>query len=117
MGKYAPTIINQAAFARKNLVAENPDLVSRFLKGLFATVAFMKHNRENTIELTTKIFNQSPAVMGKAYDFEITTLVDDGFFAPDGLEVLKDSFVELGMLPQKPSDDQILTKQFVPVMP
>jgi NitT/TauT family transport system substrate-binding protein len=117
MGKYAPTIINQAAFARKNLVAENPDIVNRFLKGLFATVAFMKRNREKTIELTTKIFNQSPAVMGKAYDLEISTMVDDGFFNPDGLEVLKDSFVELGMLKEKPSDDQILTKQFLPVMP
>ena len=117
MGKYAPTIINQAAFARKNLVAENPDLVNRFLKGLFATVAFMKHNRAETVELTTKIFNQSPAVMGKAYDFEIATMVDDGFFDPGGLEVLKASFVELGMLKEKPGDEQILTKQFVPVMP
>jgi ABC-type nitrate/sulfonate/bicarbonate transport system substrate-binding protein len=52
--------LNQAAFARKNLVAEDPDLVNRFLKGLFATVAFMKHNRAKTIELTAKIFNQSP---------------------------------------------------------
>jgi ABC-type nitrate/sulfonate/bicarbonate transport system substrate-binding protein len=117
MAKYAPTIINQAAFARQNLIKENPDLVNRFLKGLFATVAFMKHNREKTIELTTKIFNQSPAVMGKAYDFEITTMVDDGVFNPAGLDVLKDSFVELGMLPQMPTDDQILTKQFLPVKP
>jgi NitT/TauT family transport system substrate-binding protein len=117
MGKYAPTIINQAAFARQNLVKDNPDLVNRFLKGLFATVAFMKHNREKTIELTAKIFNQSPAVMAKAYDFEITTMSDDGVFNPEGLNVLKESFVELGMLKEKPSDDQILTKQFLPVKP
>jgi NitT/TauT family transport system substrate-binding protein len=117
MGKYAPTLVNQAAYARQNLIKENPDLVNRFLKGLFATVAFMKHNREKTIELTAKIFNQSPAVMGKAYDFEIATMVDDGVFNPEGLDVLKDSFVELGMLPQKPSDDQILDKQFLPVKP
>jgi ABC-type nitrate/sulfonate/bicarbonate transport system substrate-binding protein len=117
MGKYAPTIINQAAFARQNLVKENPDLVNRFLKGLFATVAFMKHNREKTIALTSKIFNQSPAVMGKAYDFEIRTMSDDGVFNPEGLKVLKESFVELGMLKEVPSDDQILTKQFLPVRP
>ena len=91
--------------------------IERFLKRLFVTVAFLKHNREKTIELTTKIFNQSSTVMGKAYDFEISTMVDDGFVALNGLEVLKDSFVELGMLKEKPSDDQILTKQFVPVMP
>jgi ABC-type nitrate/sulfonate/bicarbonate transport system substrate-binding protein len=117
MGKYAPTLVNQAAYARQNLIEENPDLVNRFLKGLFATVAFMKQNREKTIELTAKIFNQSPAVMGKAYDFEIATMVDDGVFNPEGLDVLKDSFVELGMLPQKPRDDQILDKQFLPVKP
>jgi NitT/TauT family transport system substrate-binding protein len=117
MGKYAPTIVNQAAFARKNLVAENPDLVNRFLKGLFATVAFMKHDREKTIELTSKIFNQSPALMGKAYNFEIATMSDDGVFNPAGLDVLTDSFVELGMLKEKPSDDQILNKQFLPVKP
>ena len=44
-------------------------------------------------------------------------MVDDGVFNPEGIDVLKESFVELGMLPQKPSDDQILTKQFLPVRP
>lgn len=117
MGDYAPTIINQAAYARQNLVREHPELVARFLKGFFASVAFMKHNKEKTVELSAQIFHQSPAVMSKAYDFEISTMVDDGQFDPAGLEVLKDSFVELGILPQKPSDDQILTRQFVPVKP
>jgi hypothetical protein len=42
-------------------------------------------------------------------------MVDDGVFNAD--DVLKGSFVELGMLPQKPSDNQILTKQFVAVRP
>jgi hypothetical protein len=30
--------------------------------------------------------------MGKAYDFEITTMVDDGVFNPAGLDVLKEFF-------------------------
>ncbi len=31
------------------------------------------------------------------------------------LAVLKDSFVQLGLLPEQPTDDQMITRQFVPV--
>jgi NitT/TauT family transport system substrate-binding protein len=117
MGKYAPTLITQAAYARQDLVRERPELVERFVSGLFAAIAFMKQNKEKTVEISARVFNRSLAVMSKAYDFEITTMVADGQFDPKGLDVLKDSFVELAVLPQKPTDDQILTRQFVPARP
>jgi hypothetical protein len=41
----------------------------------------------------------------------------DGQFDPDGLELIKESYVDLGMLDQKPSDGQMLTRQFLPVRP
>ncbi len=117
MGKYAPTMITQAAYARQNLVRDRPELADRFVKALFATIAFMKQNKDQTVAISAKVFNRSPAVMAKAYDFEITTMSTDGVFDPKGLEVLKDSFVALAILPQKPTDDQILTRQFVPARP
>jgi hypothetical protein len=33
------------------------------------------------------------------------------------MDVLKESFVEMGILDAKPRDDQLLTTQFVPVKP
>jgi ABC-type nitrate/sulfonate/bicarbonate transport system substrate-binding protein len=117
MGKYAPTMITQVAYAGQNFVRERPELVRRFVKGLFATIAFMKQNKDKTVAISARVFNRSPAVMAKAYDFEITTMVSDGRFDPAGLEILKESFVELAILPQKPTDDQILTRQFVPARP
>ncbi len=92
-------------------------MVERFLKGWFATIAYMRQNREKTVDISAKVFNRSRAVMDKAYDFEIKTMNSDGVFDPAGLEMLKNSFVELDILPTKPTDDQILTTKFVPVKP
>jgi hypothetical protein len=33
------------------------------------------------------------------------------------LELIKESFVDLGMLDKKPNDEQMLTRQFLPVKP
>jgi hypothetical protein len=46
MAKYAPHFITHVIFARKDLVTDNPDLVARFLKGFFASVAFEKANKD-----------------------------------------------------------------------
>jgi NitT/TauT family transport system substrate-binding protein len=117
MGKYAPTMITQVAYAGQSFVRAHPEQVQRFVNGFYATIAFMKANKDKTVAISARVFNRSPAVMEKAYDFEITTMSDDGQFDPKGLDILKDSFVELAILPQKPSDDQILTRQFVPARP
>lgn len=42
-------------------------------------------------------------------------VVDDGQFDPKGLELLKKSFVDLGILATEPTDDQLITTQFLPV--
>ena len=44
-------------------------------------------------------------------------LIDDGRFDPAAVEVIKQSFIEMGLLPTKPSTDQLLTTQFLPVHP
>jgi hypothetical protein len=56
-------------------------------------------------------------VVGRAYDVELPYLSTDGIFDPKGVDVLRQSFVELGMLDAPPPDDQILTTRFVPVKP
>jgi ABC-type nitrate/sulfonate/bicarbonate transport system substrate-binding protein len=115
--KYAPQFHTHIVFARKQLVADNPDLVSRFLKGVFASIAFMKANREKTTEIATRVLKQSPAVMNRAYDTELSMFEDDGRFDPAAIAVLKQSFVEMGMLNEKPADDQLFTTRFLPVKP
>lgn len=117
MEKYAPKFHTHVIFARKQLVQDNPDLVTRFLKGFFASVAFMKAHKPETTEIATRILHQTPAAMDKTYDYEISMLEDDGHFDPEAVEVLKESFVGMGILTEKPANDQLLTTRFLPVKP
>ncbi len=117
MEKYAPKFHTHVIFATNKIVAAKPDVVNRFLKGFFASVAFMKANKAKTTEIATRILHQSPTAMDKTYDYEISMLEDDGHFDPAAVEVIKDSFVGMGTLTEKPRDDQLFTTKFLPVKP
>jgi NitT/TauT family transport system substrate-binding protein len=115
MEKYAPHFITHVVFARRDLVAKNPDVVNRFLKGLFATVAYMKAHKAETVKVTVDQMHEPPDVAEKTYDSEIGTFSTDGTFDPQAVAVLKQSFIDMGMLKDKPADDQMFTTQFLPV--
>jgi NitT/TauT family transport system substrate-binding protein len=117
MGSYVPHFHNHVLMARKELVADHPDTVKRFLQGFFAAVAFMKSHRDETIKISSDAMHMSTAVISKTYDDEISMMSEDGAFDPQAIEVLKDTYVEMGMLDKKPATDQLLTTQFVPVTP
>jgi ABC-type nitrate/sulfonate/bicarbonate transport system substrate-binding protein len=117
MEKYAPHFITHVVFARNELIANNPDLVRRFLKSFFGSIAFMKANKEKTSEVAEQVLHQSPAVASKTYDYEISMLETDGHFDPEAVGVLKDSFVDMKILASKPADDQLFTTKFIPVTP
>jgi ABC-type nitrate/sulfonate/bicarbonate transport system substrate-binding protein len=117
MEKYAPKFITHVVYARKDLIADKPDVVSRFLKGFFATIAFEKANKAKTTEIAMQVLHQSKAVMDRTYDYEISMFEDDGHFDPAAVEVIKDSFVGMGILDHKPPNDELFTTKFVPVKP
>jgi NitT/TauT family transport system substrate-binding protein len=117
MEKYAPKFHTHVVFARQELVAGKPDIVKRFLQGFFASVAFMKANKGKTSEVAEAVLHESPTVASKTYDYEISMLEDDGHFDPAAVAIIKDSLVDMNMLPQKPTDDQLFTTKFVPVKP
>jgi NitT/TauT family transport system substrate-binding protein len=117
MDRYAPHFITHVVFAPKSLVADNPGLAERFLKGFFAAIAFMKAHREETSAVAERVLHQTPALVRKDYDFEIGMLIDDGRFDPLAVAALKQSYVDMGTLSSKPDDDVLFTTQFVPVKP
>jgi NitT/TauT family transport system substrate-binding protein len=117
MDPYVPHFVTHVVFARKQLVAENPAVVGRFLKGFFASIAWMKAHKDESNAITSPILHETAAVASKTYDLQMPMMELDGQFDPEGLDLIKQSFVDLGMLDQKPSDDQMLTRQFLPVKP
>jgi NitT/TauT family transport system substrate-binding protein len=117
MERFAPKFHTHVIIARKELVAINPDLVDRFLKGFFASVDFMRANKEKTSQIAERVLHMSPAVASKTYDYEISAFSTDGRFDPQAIEVLKTSFVGMHILDSKPADDQLFTTKFLPVKP
>ncbi len=117
MGKYAPRFHAHMMFARKPLIDENPQLVDRFLKGFFASIAFMKANREKTSEIASQVLHIDRAIAERVYDEQIGMLETDGHIDPQAVALMKQSFLEMGMLQSIPSDDQIIDARFLPVKP
>jgi ABC-type nitrate/sulfonate/bicarbonate transport system substrate-binding protein len=117
MEKYAPIFIAHVVEAQKSLVAEKPDLVDRFLKAYFATIAFIKTHKDVDVDVASKVLGSSHAVERRTYDAQVSMLIDDGQFDPAAVEVIKNSVVEMGQLAEKPRDDQLFTTRFLPVKP
>jgi NitT/TauT family transport system substrate-binding protein len=112
---FVDDFITHVFFVRDDVIAKRPEAVRAFLKGWFETIAFMKANKDKTVEITSKVLNLSPAVIGRAYDEQIPIFSTDGTFDPKAVTALKQSFIEMGLLKEIPDDKVMFTTQFVPV--
>jgi NitT/TauT family transport system substrate-binding protein len=117
LAQFAPHFHAHVVYARNDLIRNNPDLVMRFLKGFFAGIAYMKTHKDETTRIAVRELNSTPAIMNRVYDELASWLEDDGHFDDQAVDVLKSSYVDMNILDRKPSDDEILTRQFVPVRP
>jgi NitT/TauT family transport system substrate-binding protein len=117
LAQFAPHFHAHVIFARNDIILNNPDLVTRFLKGFFAGVAYMKTHKEETTALAVRELHNTPEIMNRIYDDLAPWLESDGHFDPQAIDVLKNSFVDMGILDKKPTTDDILTTKFVPVTP
>ena len=114
-GGIVPHFHGHVVFARDTLIDKNPDLVRRFLRGWFKMVAYAKSHKEETIKVTAKAMGLSEPVLSRTYDKEMDALSDDGTFNPAALDVLRRSFVELGILDKEPPADALYDGRFIPV--
>jgi len=114
---FVPDFVTHVIFAQKDLVQAKPDAVERFLKGFFASVRYVKTHKPETAAFMAPLLNESEKVFNQIYDHEASILLDDGRFDPKAIAIIKDSFIDMGILDQKPADDQLFTTRFVPVKP
>ena len=115
LAPFAPDFHTHVIYARDDLIANKPDLVDRFLRAWFATIAFMRANKTRTVEITAKVLNLDPVVISRVYDEQIKMFTSDGRFEPKALAVLRQSLVEMGILQQVPEDSVMYTTRFLPV--
>ena len=113
MGAYAPKFITHVIYARDELIAKKPDLVKRFLAGWFETIAWMKANKDKSVEISARVLKLPPEIVSRAYDEEIGMMQDNGRFDPEAVKVIKSSLVDMHILESEPTEDQMFTTKFV----
>jgi NitT/TauT family transport system substrate-binding protein len=102
-------------FATDDMVTRRPELLRRFLRGWFRTIAFMRANREFTIASEQRTIDVRRSVLEKLYDTEVAGFSTDGTWDLDAIEVIRGSLKELGILPTVPDAKALYTDKFVPV--
>jgi ABC-type nitrate/sulfonate/bicarbonate transport system substrate-binding protein len=89
-------------------------MVQRFVNGWFDVIAFIKKDKAKAVEIASAVLKTPPDIVSRVYDAQIGMLSDTGVFDPKAVELLKESYVGMGLLEQKPANDQIFTTRFVP---
>ena len=107
--------ITHVFFVRNETIEKRPNVVRAYLKAWQDTIAFMKANKDKTVEITSKVINVSPSVISRAYDEQMGIFSEDGTFEPKAVAMLKQSFIEMGLLKEIPPDNVLFTTQFLPV--
>jgi NitT/TauT family transport system substrate-binding protein len=115
MDKFEPRFITHVVFARRDLITQHPETVEAFLKGFFASVAFMRSHKAESVAIATEALHQSKQVVEKSYDLLMAQMLNDGEFDPAALKTIKSSFIDMNILNSPPTDDEILTRKFLPV--
>ena len=102
-------------FARTDFVNGHPDLVQKFLRGWFTSVAYMRSHRAEAVAIGAKVEGLGPNAMSETLDAIMRMMSKDGSFDQRSLDHVARSFVELGILDTQPNPHDLITTKFVPV--
>jgi NitT/TauT family transport system substrate-binding protein len=102
-------------FATDDMIEKRPDVLRRFLRGWFKTVAFMRANRDFAVKSTQRTLDVRQSIIEKIYDAQIAGFSADGAWDPEAIDVIRASLKELGTLPTVPDAKALYNDKFVPV--
>jgi NitT/TauT family transport system substrate-binding protein len=111
---FSRDFVREVIFATDTAIKERPDVVRRFVKGWLESIAFVKSHRTESSLIGGKVQSISPENYGKMYDAAVSMFSDTGRFDSEKLEVLRSSFVELGILSTAPDMSKLYTEEFLP---
>jgi len=112
-GELVPTFMVHTFFATNNMMTKHPDVLRRYLKAWFETVAYAKAHKTETIKFSQPITRLSDAAAAKDYDVITPTLSDDGRFDPKAIDVMLKSLVDMGQLDKLPAAKDLYTEEFL----
>jgi NitT/TauT family transport system substrate-binding protein len=113
-GSIVPVFHMHVIHASNALIARDPDAVRKFLAAWFETIAFMRANRPETVRISAKVMGVSEHLADRTYQEVMPVLSTDGCFDPKALDVLRRSYVEIGLVDKEPDMSTLYTERFLP---
>jgi NitT/TauT family transport system substrate-binding protein len=113
-GDIVHPFIAHIIYATDDMIAQRPDLLRRFLKGWYETVAFANTHKQETIGFSQQVTALPDDLANKVYDIEMPTFSTDGQFDPAGVNAVELALVDLGQLDAKPENKNLFTAAFLP---
>ena len=110
VGKVASGIL----YASNHLVSTNPDAVRAYVAGWLETTHYMATHKAETVKIEAAITHYDPIIVAKEYDVDKGMFTEDCAFDTASLDMLKQSFVELKILPTAPDMAKLYTTAFLP---
>jgi NitT/TauT family transport system substrate-binding protein len=101
-------------FATDKAIAQKPEVLREFLAGWFETIAFMRKNKAETVEIAKEVMGTDAETTSAIYGELMPMFSDTGRFDPKALAVLRKSFVEMKTLPEEPDMIKLYTEAFLP---
>jgi NitT/TauT family transport system substrate-binding protein len=114
-GDIAKNFYTHVIYATDDLIEKRADLLQRFLRGWFKTIAFMRANKDFVVASEAKTVEVKPSIAAKIYDAQIGGFSSDGAWDPAAIDVIRYSLKELGILNSVPDAKTIYNDKFVPV--
>ncbi|HEY3919673.1 MAG TPA: ABC transporter substrate-binding protein [Stellaceae bacterium] len=113
-GDLVKDFVASVIYASDAEIAEHPDVLRRFLKGWFETVAYLHAHKAEAIPIMAKIMNASPAVTAKIYDAEMDSFPTDGHFDRAKLRIVEEALLNFHLIPEMPDNSKLLNESFLP---
>ena len=101
-------------YATNDVAEKRPDTVRAFLKGWYESVDFMADHKSETVAIAQTVTHFSAPVQDTQYDQVMPSMSRDGTFPAAALDPVAQSFIDLGLLPEKPDMMKYLTTRFLP---
>lgn len=102
-------------FATDELIDQDPEVITRMLRGWYKAVEWMRENRAEAIQISVEQYEWSVELATKVYDSNIAFLSDDGSFSVDALDLASAKTFELELSAFRVPVEDLFTEKFVPV--
>jgi NitT/TauT family transport system substrate-binding protein len=101
-------------YASNDFIAKRPDDVRKVLAAWFETIRYMQGHKDEVVKIYNKVSKIPPAIGARTYDAVMPIFTTDGHFVDSQLNVLANSYVEMGQVKTAPEMRALLTEEFLP---